>query len=443
MAGRSSDSRCQTSLRPTFVEENAFHYCPGMADRIDQIHDEAHAWVDANWDPDLTVAGWWSRLLEARYSLPSLPENAYGRGYSRAEEQVVWRAFAKVGALGPPSGIATMMAAPTIAQHGSDEQIERYVKPILEGREAWCQLFSEPGAGSDLAGLTTKAARDGDEWLITGQKVWTSFAHEADLGMLLARTDPEQPKHAGITWFAFPMHQDGVEVRPLVEMTGRAMFNEVFIDEARVSTDAMISAAGEGWAVGNTTLMFERASLAGSAVSLPHARTGSVAGDLDRRAGDFGRRDDPRATARPAEVGVTDWYMQAARSVGRDGAVLRDEMMRSHTVAEVNRLNGQRARTGALPSIGNLGKLAMSEIARSQREVGNAAIGAAGMLSEHDAEAGPAGGDVQRQTIGSPAPAIYGGTDQVQRNILGERILGLPKEPGPPKETPFNELPNN
>jgi alkylation response protein AidB-like acyl-CoA dehydrogenase len=201
-------------------------YCVEMADGSDGIFDEAVRWVRENWDPDMTVAQWWERVFEASYSLPSLPLNAYGRGYSRAEEQAVWRGFAEVGALGPPGGIATMMAAPTIAQHASDTQIERFVPPILLGLQAWCQLFSEPGAGSDLAGLTTKAVRDGDEWVITGQKVWTSFAHEADLGMLLARTDPDAPKHAGITWFAFEMLQPAVEVRPLREMNGRSMFNE-------------------------------------------------------------------------------------------------------------------------------------------------------------------------------------------------------------------------
>lgn len=418
-------------------------YSVEMADSTDGIFDEAVQWVRQNWDPDMTVGQWWERLFEASYSLPSLPVNAYGRGYARADEQAVWRAFAEVGALGPPVGIATMMAAPTIAQHATEAQIEGFVPPILLGRQAWCQLFSEPGAGSDLAGLTTKAVRDGDEWVITGQKVWTSLAREADLGMLLARTDPGAPKHAGITWFAFEMRQSGVEIRPLTEMTGRAMFNEVFIDEATVADDAMIGEPGEGWAVGNTTLMFERASLAGSMVNLPYARSGSGAGELDVRAGDSSSREDGRGGARPRDVSITSWYLDAARSVGRETEVLRDELVKDHITAEVNRLTGQRARTGEVKAIGNLGKLAMSQIARSQREVGNLAIGAAGMLDGADAAAGPGGGDVQRQTISSPAPAIYGGTDQVQRNIIGERVLGLPKEPGPAKTTPFKDLPSN
>lgn len=415
-----------------------------VAESIEDIHAEASSWAEDNWDPDLTVAAWWDRLLEARYSLPTLPESAYGRGYSRVEGQAVFRAFAEIGTLGPPGGIATMMAAPTIAEHGTAEQIDRFIPPILTGRETWCQLFSEPGAGSDLAGLQTRAVRDGDEWTITGQKVWTSLATDADLGMLLARTDPARPKHAGITWFAFPMVQDGITIRPLREMTGHSMFNEVFIDDALVGDDAVIGAEGDGWRVGNTTLMHERGSLAGSVVRLAFARGGSVNGDLDRRAGDFGMFDEMGESTASAAEPVAVRHGRLARENGHaDDAVLRDRLADLHITMEVNRLCGLRARTGAIPAIGNIGKLAMSEIARRTREAGNQAIGAAGMLTGDDAAAGPGGGDVQRQTLHSPAPSIYGGTDQVQRNIVGERILGLPKEPGPAKDTPFRDLPHN
>jgi alkylation response protein AidB-like acyl-CoA dehydrogenase len=414
-----------------------------MADPVSAIAAEAAEWATANWDPDLTVGAWWDLLFEARYSLPSLPESAYGRGYTRAEEQAVWKGFRKVSTLGPPSGISTMMAAPTIATHGTQDQIDQFIPPILRGEHAWCQLFSEPGAGSDLAGLQTKALRDGDEFRVTGQKVWTSFAHEADYGMLLARTNSDVPKHAGIAWFAFPMLQDGVEVRPLLEINGRAMFNEVFIDDAVVDADAMVGAEGEGWAVGNTTLMVERASLAGKVVSLPYARTGTPSGERSLRSGDVGPSENAHVNNVPDGMHIDQFFAAAARELGRDSAVLQDQLAADYTKAEVLRLLGARARTGAVPAIGNLGKLAMSDIARSNREAGNAAIGAAGMLSGADADAGPCAGDVQRLTINSPAPSIYGGTDQVQRNIIGERMLGLPKEPGPAKDTPFRDLPHN
>ena len=407
------------------------------------IRDDVRTWAEATWDPEMTVADWWDQLFEARYALPSLPEHAYGRGYSRVEEMEVRRGLADVGTLGPVSGISTMMAAPTIAEHGTPEQIDRYIPPILRGTESWCQLFSEPGAGSDLAGLQTKAARDGDEWTVDGQKVWTSLAIGADLGMLLARTDPDQPKHSGITWFAFPMKQDGVDIRPLTEMTGRAMFNEVFIDDCRVAHDAVIGEVNDGWRVGNTTLMHERAGLAGAGVMLPYAGAGGDSEDLVRPAGSFSGRDDMRRSAVPDGVTPAAWYASLARDLGRETPTLRDELMRFHIRTEVNRMLGLRARSGAVPAIGNLGKLAMSEIARLRREVGNLAIGSAGMLADSDADAGPGEGDVQRATVGSPAPSIYGGTDQVQRNILGERFLGLPKEPGPPKDTPFRDLLHN
>jgi alkylation response protein AidB-like acyl-CoA dehydrogenase len=406
------------------------------------IEAEVTTWAAANWDPDLTVAEWWALLTEARYSLPTLPENAYGRGYDRDQGAAVTAGLAAAGTIGPPGGISTMMAAPTIAVHGTPEQINRYIPPILDGREAWCQLFSEPGAGSDLAGLQTRAQRDGDEWRVTGQKVWTSMGQHADLGMLLARTDPEKPKHKGIAWFAFPMLQDGVEVRPLREMTGHAMFNEVFIDDATVGHDALIGADGEGWAVGNTTLLFERASLGRSAVPIATPTAGSVAGDLERRAGEF------KLTEREGVgVGVGSklviWMAELARELGRAGdPVVRDRLANVYVLAEVNRMNSLRAKASGQRSgaEGNIGKLAMSELQRQFREVGNLIIGAGGMVRGRDSVSG---GRIQALTVGSPAPAIYGGTDQVQRNIIGERVLGLPKEPGPGKDTPFRDLPAN
>lgn len=410
------------------------------------IRDQARRWAETNWDPEMTVAQWWERLFEARYCLPSLPENAFGRGYSRQEENEVRRGLRDVGTLGPAVGISTMMAAPTIAAHGTAEQIERFIPPMLTGQQSWCQLFSEPGAGSDLAGLQTSAVRDGDVWTINGQKVWTSLAAGTDYGMLIARSDRDKPKHAGITWFAFPMQQSGVEIRPLVEMTGQAFFNEVFFDNAVVGHDAVIGAVNDGWRVANTTLTYERASLAEAGVTLPFAGAGRDSADLGRPAGSFGyfsyqsRNSDPtEAKKLPTAV----WYHRISEDLGLDTADRLEERMRLYICEEVNRMLGLRARGGTVPAIGNLGKLAMSEIARLRREVGNQSIGAAGMLAGDDANAGPGKGAVQRMTLHSPAPAIYGGTDQVQRNIIGERFLGLPKEPAPPPDTPFRDLPNN
>src|SRR5690606_33450804 len=182
----------------------------------------------------LTVGGWWERLGMAGWSAPMLPENAYGRGLSRGDAILVAGTIARFGALGAPAGMATSMASPTIATPATQEQIDRLILPAVTGKVHYCQLCSEPGAGSDLAGLTTRAIRDGDVWHVNGQKVWTSGGQYADMGMLIARTDPEAPKHQGITWFAIEMLQPGVEIRPLKEMTGHAMFNEVFLTDAEV-----------------------------------------------------------------------------------------------------------------------------------------------------------------------------------------------------------------
>jgi alkylation response protein AidB-like acyl-CoA dehydrogenase len=236
-----------------------------MTDTIDQIsHDviaEVTSWLEDNWDPDLTVGEWWDRLGTSGWAAPTWPVEWFGKGLSREEAVRVQRAIADFGALGAPGGIALLLAGPTIVTHGSDEQKDRYLRDIVTGRKAWCQLFSEPGAGSDLAGLQTRAVKDGDEWIVNGQKVWTSGGQVADLGILVARTDPDSPKHQGITYFAFEMRQPGVEVRPLREITGRSMFNEVFLTDARVADAAVLGGLNNGWAVANTTLAYERAGL--------------------------------------------------------------------------------------------------------------------------------------------------------------------------------------
>ncbi len=224
----------------------------GMSDLLDELD----AWLGANWDPELTVSDWWQRLGSSGWAAPALPINAYGKGVSRNEAIAVAQRIVGHGAVPAPGGLGMLLAAPTIAVHGTQEQIERYVLPIVTGQHAWCQLFSEPGAGSDLAGLGTRAVKDGEEWIVNGQKVWTSGGHIADMGMLIARTDPDVPKHQGITWFAMDMHQrSAVEVRPLREMTGRALFNEVFLSEARVADDAIIGCTNNGLEDANTTLM--------------------------------------------------------------------------------------------------------------------------------------------------------------------------------------------
>ena len=416
----------------------------GADSTIEQVQAEVRSWAAENWEPDLPLADWWKRMAAAGYSSPMLPTALGGRDYPRDLAIAVNAALARAGVVGPPFGLGLMLAAPTIAAHGTPAQQGDFLPRILDGTDAWCQLFSEPGAGSDLAGLQTKAVRDGDEWIVSGQKVWTSGGQHADWGMLLARTNVDVPKHQGITYFAIHMHQPGVEVRPLREMTGRAMFNEVFLDEARVSNANVIGGLNNGWAVANTTLMVERASIgsggnSGLAVALP----GSIAGNLAKPAGSFIDPKGPQAAGGAVSAATVSGLVALARSLGKSGdPVVRQGLAELHTLVELNRFNIQRARSGQgrTGGEGNLAKLLLTHTLRRTREIGNHIIGADGMLWGRSAASG---GAIQELTVFSPGPAIYGGTDQIQRNIVGERVLGLPKEPGNEKTTPFSELLKN
>jgi alkylation response protein AidB-like acyl-CoA dehydrogenase len=433
---------------------------PQQVESTESIVEEIRAWLKANWDPDVTVAEWWDRLGLAGWAAPSLPTNAYGRGLSRTDALRVSREIASFGALGPPGGLGLLLAAPTIAAHGTQEQIDLYVRDIVTGKQGWCQLFSEPGAGSDLAGLTTRAMKDGDEWVINGQKVWTSLGQFADLGMLLARTDPEVPKHQGISWMVLDMHQPGVDVRPLREMSGNALFNEVFITDANVPASAVIGDVNNGWAVANTTLAFERSGLgAGGGGAGFSAMPGTIAGQLDRRAGDFAgpRVSESDASAMLAPMGPAA-LVALARKTGKDkDPVIRQGLAKLHTLGEVARFNTERMKAARavgrdIPGLPNIAKLTMSDIMRLSRDLGMSIAGAQGTLHAYNPDERKPLEDLPNSELVSAisglalhaqAPPIYGGTDQIQRNIIGERVLGLPKEPNNDRTARFSELPKN
>ena len=406
------------------------------------VREEVQAWIAQNWDLDLTVAEWWERLMRSGYCAPTFPEEDVGKGYNRALANVVNEELAKAGAIGPPAGLGYLLAAPTIATHGSREQKDLWLTRILNGQDAWCQLFSEPGAGSDLAAVQCKAERDGDEWIITGQKVWTSTAQICNLGMLIARTNPVNPKHTGISYFAFDMDQPGVEIRPLREMTGRAMFNEVFIDGARVPDWNMIGGLNNGWAVANTTLAAERAGLGiGGSGAAGSAFPGPLSGQLDTRAGDLAGQVRTGGTG-GGGGGMAQSLIKLAQDTGRaDDPTVRQNLARLYSLQQIGKYSSLRARAGKMSAGGpNMAKLMMSDMLRLNREVGTQILGAETMLMGPDAEHG---GGVQEMILFSPGPSIYGGTDQVQRNIIGERVLGLPKEPDPNKGAPFKDVPKN
>ncbi len=323
-----------------------------------------------------------------------------------------------------PSTFFIALAGPTIVTHGTDEQKHRFLRPMFTGEERWCQLFSEPGAGSDFAGLGTRAVRDGDEWVVNGQKVWNTLAHLGDWGMLVARTDADQPKHKGLTYFALDMRAPGVEVRPLRQITGEAEFNEVYMTDARVPDSMRIGAEGEGWRVALTTLMNERVSIGAGAGS--------------RRRG-------------PMDAVLDIWK---ALPDDQRGAARREQLMRLWCRAETLRLTNARA--GAAAKAGNPGpegsiaKLALADFNKKVSEFGIDLLGAEGLvgfdytfrrpenLSVDGLEHG-----IRHAFLRARANSIEGGTSEIMRNILGEQVLGLPGEPRVDKDLPWIKVPRN
>jgi alkylation response protein AidB-like acyl-CoA dehydrogenase len=404
----------------------------------EQLRAEVRAWLEEHWDPELSVDDWWRIVAKAGWTAPHFTLEQGGRGLHRGAANTVRVEFSKFGALRPPGGLGLLMAAPTILTHGTPDQIARLAPPILEGQVDWCQLFSEPGAGSDLAGLTTRAERDGDRWIINGQKVWSSMAMQSDYGMLVARTDFSVPKHAGISWFAFPLDQPRVTIRPLREITGEAIFNEVFFDDAVCDGADLIGGEGNGWAVTRTTLFFERTGIGAGGAHSGFPPPGPKGGFLGRRAGDAAQDPMPGGDmiVRLPEI------IALARSQGRTSdPQIRQQIARLHTHTTLGRWNAERAKAeaakGGGQTIANLGKLAQTRITKEAAALGVDILGADAMLA---APHGVEGGRFSGALVFSPASSIYGGTDEIQRNIIAERTLGLPREPLPGKDQPYGEF---
>jgi acyl-CoA dehydrogenase len=306
-------------------------------------------------------------------------------------------------------GIGTSMIGPTIIAHGSHEQRRRHLRPMLRGEEIWCQLWSEPDAGSDLAALKARAVRDGDEYVLDGQKVWTSGAHYCDWGLGIFRTDPDVPKHKGISCLIVDMRTRGITIRPLRQITGVSHFNEVFFDGARVPATNVVGDVNDGWRVARTTLMNERFA-AGAMGS-----TADAFDALAAMARDVGLAADP---------------------------LVRQELARIHTLSRISDLTSARVRAaleaGGIPGVeGSILKLALGRLMTERADLGTRLLGAAGALVDGHA---PEGGRWADALLGSFAMHIGGGTDEVQRNIIGESVLGLPREPSTDRDVPFREL---
>ncbi|HEV3475142.1 MAG TPA: acyl-CoA dehydrogenase [Actinomycetota bacterium] len=362
------------------------------------------AWGTPDWvDPPDRVGflkDWSRKLSDAGYVGITWPEEYGGRGLSITFQAIAYEELARADVPEHIGLIGIGMAGPTIMARGSEEQKRKYLRPILTGEEVWCQGFSEPGSGSDLASLQTRAERDGDGWLITGQKVWSSFAHVADRCILLARTDPQAPRHKGITYFLVDMHAPGVEVRPLRQITGDAEFNEIFLDGVRVADEDRVGDVNDGWSVAITTLLHERAGAGFILAGLLETRFRQVV-DLARRT--------------PADGGTAI-----------QDPVIRDRLARLFAGVQALRFTNHRAlsamrRTGVPGSEGSISKLHWSE---TNQRLTSLALDVLGP----EAALGPGGRATwQYAQLRSLGNTIEAGTSEILRNIVAERVLGLPK----------------
>jgi alkylation response protein AidB-like acyl-CoA dehydrogenase len=412
---------------------------------IEQARVDARKWLSDHWDPELTVRQWWLRLAESGWGFPHWPTEWFGRSLGEPEAAAVLEEMAAASVLGPPIGPGTSMGAQVLFAHGSEEQRHRWLPALVRGEEHWCQFFSEPNAGSDLAGIQTRAVREGERWVINGQKVWNSLTLDADRGILIARTDPDVPKHRGLSFFVIDIDQPGLDIRPIKQMNGRTEFNETFFTNAEVGADAMIGAAGEGWRAAMTTLSNERTDFAGGwehplVVVLP----GRKAGYLDRRAGDVledENRDDIGHANTPPLHTPQD-VIRLARRFGRSAdPLIRQRIAGVFALSEALRVTGERAsaavsaghQPGAESSIGYVGAVRMLRLIR---DLAAEIAGPAGLMVGPGA---PCGGDVAMTVMTVPCHGIQGGSEQIQLNILGERVLGLPKEPQVDRDIPFRE----
>ena len=393
----------------------------------ESVQAECALWLLENWNPELSLREWRELLVDSGWAVPHWPSQWMGKGLPAWSEKVVSNELHRIGAPGLPTGVGMSLAAPTILEHGSDDLKNRFLRSTLTGEFSWCQLFSEPGAGSDLAGLSAKAVRDGDEWIINGQKVWNTSAHHADYGILLARTDSSAAKHHGITYFVMPMKQDGVLVRPLKQMNYHSSFNEVFMTDARIPAANVVGDTNAGWTVALATLAHERRF--GNIVSRPKVVTG-------------GRAVQEAMHEYFDYMETYKWYPQRAGRVDllvpqlteqelNEDPIHRQRVVQIFAMQKVSGWTADRARTarelGHPPGAeGSVGKLAMSEIARLASMEHGRIAGANGMLNGPDT---PAAGMVAEVLISVSGQSIAGGTDEIQHNILGERILGLPREP--------------
>jgi len=347
---------------------------------------------------------WQRKLHDARWAGLSWPEEYGGRGATLIEQAIFYEEMTRAKAPRVANVLGLVMGGPVVITHGTEAQKQRYLEPILSAEEIWCQGFSEPEAGSDLASLKTRAVKRNGGWVVSGQKVWTTLAHEAKWCMLVARTDPDAPKHQGLTYFLMDMEQDGVEVKPLVQITGEAEFNEIFMDEAYIPDENIIGEVGSGWSVAITTLMNERYGLAfaaQTALQLAMSRAIELASSTPRNGG-----------------------------LASEDPVVRDRLAQLFIESEIFRVTNYRGLTkimknGVPGPEGSLGKWHWGEINQHLMELAMEIEGPYSQFADGSEYA--LGGDWQYQFLRTRANSIEGGTTDILRNIVAERVLGLPK----------------
>lgn len=366
-----------------------------------------------------------SALWDAGLARVQFPVGKGGLELSPSMQGAVEKAIRDAGRSFAALSINTIgigMGLPTVLTYGSDEHHDKHLKKIFTGEDFWCQMFSEPSHGSDVAGLSSRAVRDGDEWIVNGQKVWTSGAHHARFGMLLVRTDPDVPKHKGLSYFILDMHSPGVEIRPLFQITGNAEFNEVFFTDLRVPHSNLLGAVGDGWRVATTTLMNERVALGGSTA--------------------------PRGSGNISML-MKLWEKRAPELDVTERRVMSDRVMKLWIEAEVGRLTTIRGRSNSVMGNpgpeGSVGKLASAELNIRIWNCCMDLLGDEGMLHEPgypmNRDSNRADWSYSKFFLRSQANTIEGGTSDIMRNILGERVLGLPGEPRVDKAIPWTDIP--
>jgi alkylation response protein AidB-like acyl-CoA dehydrogenase len=407
------------------------------------VRADVRSWLEANWDPNLGLIEWRNKLIDARWGAPHWPKAWYGRDLPVGLIPVVEEEFRRIGAIGVAKAGIRVLAAATILAHGSDLLKEKFLRRSLTGEDIWCQLFSEPGSGSDVAGATTRADFKGNHWVVNGQKVWTTSAHKADWGLLLARTDWDKPKHQGLSYFILDMKQPGVSVHPLKQMNGYASFNQVFITDAIVPPEHLVDEVGRGWAVCTTTLMHERRGA--DALRNWNQSSNRPERIYEEERAEIATTNEPYKWY-PQRAGRVDLLMPRAKETSRiDDPVLRQELAKVLIMAKAAEWTARRARTAQEQGRpqgpeGSLGKLASSYIARAAARVHTQITGADALLSGEDS---PINGLIAEILVSVPATSIAGGTDEIQHNIIAERVLGMPREHSVDTGKPFRDVPRN